>query len=207
MCWGIWDQARFCPDTQVAVCKRKSEKETKRFIVKKKKRATDTLLHYKALSPSWYLLIPFSAIKLPKPPSRTYYRVSKSSYYRETLFSDNSSWGVGENNKSKRYQVLVCMTPPNPQPLIFKSAAPAFWPSAVLGCPVKHSSQGVTQLVLYFIAVFGWRGWKWKAFLYVKDFMDEQMMLITMFIIPENCNKTDLLNTRGNHFYECPVGF
>lgn len=35
-----------------------------------------------------------------------------------------------------------CMFSP-PQLLIFKSAAPAFWPSAVLGCPVK---QGVTQL-------------------------------------------------------------
>lgn len=48
-------------------------------------------------------------------------------------------------------------------PPLIKSAASAFWPSAVLGCPVKHSSQGVKQLGFYFIAVFGWRGWKRKG--------------------------------------------
>lgn len=55
-----------------------------------------------------------------------------------------------------RFDVLSCCCMfSTPQLLIFKSAASAFWPSAVLGCPVKLSSQGVTQLffILFYSGV------------------------------------------------------
>lgn len=147
MCWGFWGQPNFCPAV----------------IRVNRKKSFDTQHHYKALSPSWSLLVVFffPAKKLPKLPSRTNYRVHKSSYYRETKFSDNSNLGVWDKNKSKRHQVLICMIClcclvfPHQRlslNLLLKHSGHQLSWNALLNTAAKELHS------FFFMPLFGWRG-------------------------------------------------